>query len=250
MYPAVPAARWINAYVGRTTRPADTPIGCCLRRAIQAQLLPVIWLRNARSSTPVVITCCLLPIRNWTIACKENVPPSDVVQNTLIKAVEHFADFQGTNQHALLAWVRQILKNEIIDVRRAYLRAEKRDLRKECPPDDDALLATERPEIVDPEHTPSTHAELRDDAERLQRALQLLSPDYEAVIRMRNWERLPFAEIGRRMNRSEDAAKKLESAVIAGIRSANVLRARAGLTTQEIIPVQFAKSLPRWPFGN
>ncbi len=176
--------------------------------------------------------------------------PSDVVQNTLIKAVEHFADFQGTNQHALLAWVRQILKNEIIDVRRAYLRAEKRDLRKECPADDDALLATERPEIVDPEHTPSTHAELRDDAERLQRALQLLSPDYEAVIRLRNWERLPFAEIGRRMNRSEDAAKKLESAVIAGIRSANVLRARAGLTTQEIIPVQFAKSLPRWPFGN
>ncbi len=57
--------------------------------------------------------------------------PSDVVQNAMVKAVEHFDDFKGSSQHALLAWLRQILKNEIIDVRRAYLDAEKRDLRKE-----------------------------------------------------------------------------------------------------------------------
>ncbi len=45
--------------------------------------------------------------------------------------------------------------------------------------------------------------------QRLQQALRQLSPDHEAVIRLRNWERLSFAEIGQRLGRSEEAAKKL-----------------------------------------
>jgi RNA polymerase sigma-70 factor (ECF subfamily) len=134
--------------------------------------------------------------------------PSDIVQNALAKAVENFDGFEGNNEKALLAWLRQILKNEIIDVRRA-LHAEKRDVRRENAADTDPNLAEFRLGVVDPDQTPGTQAALTEDIGRLQQALEQLSPDYEDVIRMRNWERLSFAEIGQRMGRSEDAAKKL-----------------------------------------
>lgn len=134
--------------------------------------------------------------------------PSDIVQNALAKAVENFDGFQGDNEKALLAWLRRIMKNEIVDVQRA-LHADKRDVRRENAADADPNLAEFRLGVVDPDQTPATQAALMEDIGRLQEALEQLSPDYEDVIRMRNWERLTFAEIGQRMGRSEDAAKKL-----------------------------------------
>ena len=146
--------------------------------------------------------------------------PSDIVQNTLVKAVEHFDEFQGENQQALLAWLRRILIHEIVDSRRAFLAAGKRDIRRENPADGDPKLTAERLGVVDPDQTPATRAELTDDIDRLRVALQQLSPDYEAVIRMRNWERLTFAEIGRRMGRSEEAAKKLWARALTSLKDA------------------------------
>lgn len=43
----------------------------------------------------------------------------------------------------------------------------------------------------------------------LRAALQRLSEEQRRVIRLRNWDELTFAEIGRRLNRSEEAARKL-----------------------------------------
>ena len=135
--------------------------------------------------------------------------PSDVVQNVLVKAVEHFDEFQGENQRALLGWLRRILVNEIVDTRRAFLGSEKRDVRRENPGEHDPNSVAERLGVMDPDHTPCTRAEVSEDVQRLQQALRQLNPDHEAVIRLRNWERLSFAEIGQRLGRSEEAAKKL-----------------------------------------
>ncbi len=151
--------------------------------------------------------------------------PSDVVQNVLVKAVEHFDEFQGENQRALLSWLRRILVNEIVDTRRAFFAAEKRDVRREISGEHDPNGEAERLGVMDPDHTPATRAEMADDVRRLQGALRHLSPDHEAVIRLRNWERLSFAEIGQRLGRSEEAAKKLWARAIT--------RLKAVLTDQE-----------------
>ena len=48
----------------------------------------------------------------------------------------------------------------------------------------------------------------------LEQAMAQLPNDYQQVLRLRNWEQLPFDEIGVRMNRSRDAARKLWSRAI------------------------------------
>ena len=45
-------------------------------------------------------------------------------------------------------------------------------------------------------------------------ALQGLSDEHRQVLRLRNWDGLSFAEIGGRLNRSEDAARKLWSRAV------------------------------------
>ncbi len=59
------------------------------------------------------------------------------------------------------------------------------------------------------ELTPQTHAVRREEEKLLDLALQQISEEHNAVIRMRNLEHLSFTEIGERLNRSDDAAQKL-----------------------------------------
>ena len=54
----------------------------------------------------------------------------------------------------------------------------------------------------------------KEESEALRAALHRLPEDYRTVLRLRNWECLPLAEVGRRMNRSEEAARKLWSRAI------------------------------------
>ncbi|MEM8681590.1 MAG: sigma-70 family RNA polymerase sigma factor [Planctomycetota bacterium] len=165
-----------------------------------------------------LLDCCrdyLLFVANQELDARLQVKcaPSDLVQNTLAKAVERFDGFEG-NEKALLAWLRRILSNEIIDLRRA-LHTDKRDIRRESV---DPNRPASRLGVVDPDQTPGSQAALMEDIGRLKSALRQLSHDHEEVIRMRNWERLSFAEIGQRMGRSEDAAKKLWGRALAKLR--------------------------------
>jgi RNA polymerase sigma-70 factor (ECF subfamily) len=48
-----------------------------------------------------------------------------------------------------------------------------------------------------------------EEAALLQRALQRLPEDYQQVIRLRNWQLLPFDVIGQQLGRSAEAARKL-----------------------------------------
>ena len=134
---------------------------------------------------------------------------SDVVQNAMVQAVAKYDQFEGQNKAALLGWLRRILLNEIGAVRRQFLDAEKRDIRRENERMDVPNSDGEHLEVMDPETTPATEAGLREERARLQLALATLSADHQRVLQLRNWDRLPFAEIAVSMGRSEDAAKKL-----------------------------------------
>jgi RNA polymerase sigma-70 factor (ECF subfamily) len=59
------------------------------------------------------------------------VSPSDVVQETMLKAHLHFAQFRGESEKELLAWLRQILLSNLAHFAERYVLAAKRDVRRE-----------------------------------------------------------------------------------------------------------------------
>ncbi len=116
-------------------------------------------------------------------------------------AIEHF---EGTTREELLAWLKAILKNDLRGTYRHFKGFQKRNVGRESP-----LADGSRQVPVDPRHTPSTRAAIDEERRILQEAMSTLSAQDNEVLRLRNWKKLSFAEIGEAMNRSEDAARKL-----------------------------------------
>jgi RNA polymerase sigma-70 factor, ECF subfamily len=55
--------------------------------------------------------------------------PSDLAQQTLLKAHENFGQFRGGSEAELLGWLRRILTNQLVDAVRKLHREEKEALR-------------------------------------------------------------------------------------------------------------------------
>jgi RNA polymerase sigma-70 factor (ECF subfamily) len=128
---------------------------------------------------------------------------SDLVQETFLEAQRGFSGFHGANETELLAWLRQILLNNFANLRRHYRDTDKRELRREVAldgPADNQLAVGD---------SPSNRAQADDRDAALHRALQQLPEQSRLVIQWRNYERCSFEDIGKRLGRSTDAARKL-----------------------------------------
>ena len=137
---------------------------------------------------------------------RAKVGASDLVQSVLWRAKQNLTEFRGASRQSLLAWLRRILTNEIVAAQRKYLASKKRSLRREVPIDGDSRIAEP---LVDQGHSPHSDAVLNENAMKLRHALQKLSVDHRRVVILRNWEKMTFEDVGREMNRTADAAKKL-----------------------------------------
>jgi len=142
---------------------------------------------------------------------RAKVSASDLVQNALLRAQQSLPEFRGSSRQTLLAWLRKILVREILTARRRYLDCERRDVHREATIAADGLLQNS---FADSQPTPHSDAVLAEEARRLRAAVESLPADYRSVVVLRNWQQLPFEEVGRQMHRSADAAKKLWSRAI------------------------------------
>ena len=79
-------------------------------------------------------------------------------------------------------------------------------MRRETTIDDSHSPAAQLPDVA---YTPSTQAGIAEEARRLEAAMSELPEDYQEVLRLRNWQRLSYAEIGQQMGRTEEAVRKL-----------------------------------------
>lgn len=135
------------------------------------------------------------------------VAPSDVVQLSMMSAQTNIEQFEGTTEAQFRGWIRKILKNDVHDVRRKYQLAKRRDFTRERRIDDSQnekiMLAVKNV------NTPSTDAQLREQAVLLHEAIEQLPDDYRTVVRLRNWEEKSFVEIGELLDCNADAARKL-----------------------------------------
>src|SRR5262249_11691428 len=104
------------------------------------------------------------------------------------------------------AWLRRILVNHLANVAR-HFQACGRDREGALNHGDSSLPLGDH--VADEGPSPSSRAMAREADEDLRRALAKLPDDYRQAVRLRQWENLPFDEIGRRMGRSAEAARQL-----------------------------------------
>lgn len=142
------------------------------------------------------------------------VSPSDVVQETMLRAHEHFAQFRGNTEQELLAWLRKILVNNLATFVEQHVLAARRDVRREVSLD--CLgAALERSTIQlaalvpAPGNTPSAAVQRREEAVELANRLAQLPEDYREVLVLRNLQGLAFEEVAERIGRSVGAARML-----------------------------------------
>jgi len=139
------------------------------------------------------------------------IDASDVVQQTMLEAHRDFTRFAGESEKEWLGWLRGILKHNLADFVRHYRGTAKRQARREVRWRDPAAstLSPGAPEPAAACNTPSQEAVRMDNELRVAAALAELPDDYREVVALRNFQRLPFAEVAQRMNRSRPAVQML-----------------------------------------
>jgi RNA polymerase sigma-70 factor (ECF subfamily) len=125
----------------------------------------------------------------------------DVLQATLLKSLEHLKELKGDETRSLMAWLARIAEHEIRDCADFHHR-QRRDAARDTAIDDDAPL----PALT---RSALSRVILDEQAGQLEEALESLSADHREVILLRKFEELSFAEIGRRLGKSEDACRML-----------------------------------------
>ena len=142
---------------------------------------------------------------------RRKIGASDLVQSACLDIHQRFRDFQGETAAEWQVWLRRMLIHDLQDARRRFLDAEKRDVRRER-----QLLGSGglRFDVTDRALSPRASLIAEEESAALRAALARLPEEYRLVLRLRNWECLPFAEVGRQMDRSEEAARKLWSRAV------------------------------------
>jgi RNA polymerase sigma-70 factor (ECF subfamily) len=137
--------------------------------------------------------------------------PSDLVQETMLKAHQGFDQFRGVSEGELIAWLRQILANKLADLERRYHGTQARGAGRERSLEqalDSSSAALDRL-LAGKGASPSASAERRELAVVLADALAELSADHREVLVLRSLEERDWDEVARRMGRSPGAMRML-----------------------------------------
>lgn len=145
--------------------------------------------------------------RKLPIVSQAEVGASDLVQETFGNAEKAFGDFRGSTKEALLAWLHEILDNELKKQFRKE-KTKKRDKRREVRQAKDS-----KNNLIDKlpadQSTPSGLLLKQESMDKLHDAVAKLPEDYQQVIHLHSYERLGWKEVGERLGRSPDSARKL-----------------------------------------
>jgi RNA polymerase sigma-70 factor, ECF subfamily len=137
--------------------------------------------------------------------------PSDLVQETLLKAHQRFDQFAGRTEAELVAWLRQILARNLADLARRYRSGGTRAVRREHSLDDlDGSASRALLQLVSLNgHSPSQSAQRRELSLVLADALAELTPDYREVLVLRTLEGRDWDEVAAAMGRTPGAVRLL-----------------------------------------
>ncbi len=128
---------------------------------------------------------------------KTRVPHSSLVQETYLRTCKHFDQFRGQTERELLAWLKKILINCLLNV----LRQPQFQTPMERLPSSLAAVTG----------LPEQQTADKECARLVQQALRRLPARYARIIRLHHFGGLTFAELGHLLECSSEAARKLWS---------------------------------------
>lgn len=173
------------------------------------------WLLEAKQGSEVALGRLLwaahrylLRIANETLseALRGKTGASDLVQDTALEAYQDFRTFQGERYEELLHWLRGILLHNVANSNRHFERVQKRDVSREVALIDGYVVGRH---LVSSYQTASDCLIAIEQTEAVEMAVLQLPADMRSAVLLRNREHLSFSDIGVRLNRSADAARKL-----------------------------------------
>ncbi len=144
--------------------------------------------------------------RQFDHSLQAKMGPSDIVQQSMIRAVENLDQFRGETVDEFRGWLRQILVNEARQMKRD-LSTRKRDVFRERRLDDGSSQHFHE-YLPDSLPTPGTNAASEEQTREIQRVLNQLPEQQRQIIQWRNWENLSFEEIARRLDISTSSASR------------------------------------------
>lgn len=136
----------------------------------------------------------------------DRVDASDLVQQSLLNAVNCRHQFRGSSEKELLAWLRTILSNNLKDAYRHYGRA-KRDIAKNFSLDAEISQSFRRVDalVTDSASSPSQRAATNEQLLRLPIALDDLPAAQREAILLHHLHGLKLSETAKVLGRSEAA---------------------------------------------
>ncbi len=148
----------------------------------------------------------------------------DFVQEVVVEFLKYGPRFRVNNGKHLRALLGRIAENVMRGQHQRFV-AQRRLLHRERPLPRDSVLHLDG--SLEPVRRPSEAAQQQEWQALVRFALELLEAEQREVILMREWEELPFAELGRTLGISEDAARMRYHRALARLAD-NILRIQQG----------------------
>lgn len=147
---------------------------------------------------------------------RQKVDASDIVQQTMLQAVESQEQWRGQGDAAKAGWLKAILLNVTRGVSRSFHRLG-RNVDRERSLERDSGGSSSNGDAsgvkaldLDGGHTsPSLALQTHEDQERILGAIEKLSPEQKQVLLLRYWEDHSLAEIAEKLGKSPDAVAGL-----------------------------------------
>ena len=138
------------------------------------------------------------------------VDPSDIVQETLFDACRRLSEYIANPSVPFLKWLLALAEQNTITAYRRHMLTQKRSIAREEKLDQ-TDQSTQQPTNFEDNNRLNDPKFVAERAERLlqlQRAISMLNPQSQQVVRMRFLENRPLAEIAKQLNLSIDAVAK------------------------------------------
>jgi RNA polymerase sigma-70 factor (ECF subfamily) len=186
---------------------------------VQDDAIPGQLLAHAREGDETALGELLELYRNYlrlvarsliSTALRVKFEPSDLVQETFLKAHREFGQFAGRSEPELVAWLRRILVRSLANQVKHHRRQARDHQRQESL---ELLLdrssLTIQQALASSVGSPSEQASRREQAVLLADALNRLPHDYREAFIRRTLEHVPFQTIATEMGRSVGAVRML-----------------------------------------
>jgi RNA polymerase sigma-70 factor (ECF subfamily) len=156
-------------------------------------------------------------------ALRGKLEPSDVVQDTLVKALRHLDQYRGRTEAELAGWLRQTLATTLANATRDWGRG-KRDAGREVPLEREVHDSSARLEavLVADQTSPSLAASRHEDLLRLAAALEALPDAQREAVTLYHLRQVPLDRIAARLDRTPAAVAGLIKRGLKQVRAALV----------------------------